>query len=216
MIRRISLVACIVICVASSARGSIMTFASRAAFDAANPTAIIENWDAFAAGTTFANGSTVNGITYNSSTMVAVVTNAFVTSTSPNGLGRTPINFFDNGDTITFTFTTPVTAFGIDINTFATAAGSYTATTNLGDVALSVFDPFPSAPFGTGQFVGFTSDTPFASVTIAEVTGFTYTLDTLRRVPSGSTGAIPEPYALLVWGGLAACASIYARRKSCA
>jgi hypothetical protein len=193
------------------ADGAIVTFASRASFDAAFPSAMIEDWDSFADGTTFANGSTVNGITYNSSTEVAVVTDTFVPSTAPNTLGRTTFEFFLGDDTMTFGFSAPIVAFGVDLSTGATTDGSYTATTDLGDVAASVFDPFPG--FTGGQFIGFVSDTPFSSVTIAAVTpDFGYVLDTLRH-QTGSGGVVPEPYAFLVWAGLALIAAIHVRRQ---
>ena len=83
-------------------------------------------------------------------------------------------------------------AFGIDFNTFATAAGAYTATTNLGEVAGSVFDPFPT--LSTGEFLGFSSDMAFTSVTISSVGGFAYSLDTLRAVDA--PGNVPEPGSL--------------------
>lgn len=178
-----------------SSHGAIVTFTDRASFDLALPSAVIEDWDSFAAGTTFANGATVNGITYNSSTNISVVTDLFSFTTGPNGLGRTPIEFFEAGDTITFTFSTPIDAFGIDVNTFDLSAGGYKATTDLGDVASSGYDPFPGRD--TGQFVGFTSDTAISSVTISAPGGFSYTLDTLRHNP------IPEPTTLVVWSLLA-------------
>jgi hypothetical protein len=51
----------------SSAYAAVVEFASRAAFDAAFPGSIYENWEAYPSGTVFTDGSTVNGITYNSS-----------------------------------------------------------------------------------------------------------------------------------------------------
>jgi PEP-CTERM motif len=180
---------------ATPAHATIITYTNRASFDAAFPGAAVENWDGFASGTTIPNGSTVNGITYHSSNGNALVTNNFLPSTAPNTLGENVNGFFLGTDSMTFTFTKPLTAFGIDINTFATATGDYIATTNNGDVINSFFNPFPS--FGTGEFIGFSSTTPFTSVTISSPTGIAYTLDTLRAQ------AVPEPATLAVFGTLA-------------
>jgi hypothetical protein len=179
--------------IATSANAAIVSFASRAAFDTAFPGSVRENWDGFAVGTTFADGTGANGITYNSSAGDALVTDSFVPSTAPNSLGDTAAGFFEGGDSITFTFSHALTAFGIDINTFGTTAGDYTATTNLGGVAGSVFDPFPG--FGTGAFIGFSSDQAFTSITIASPAGIAYSLDTLRAVDA-TTAAVPEPATL--------------------
>lgn len=179
---------------ASAANAAVVTFANRVAFDAAFPDVFIENWDSYANGTVIVDGATLNGITYNSSAGNALVTNVFLESSTPNGLGDNTVGFFQANDSITFSFGAS-RIFGIDINTFALNAGAYTATTSNGDVALSVYDPFPG--FGTGQFIGFLSDTAFTSVTIAGGVGAqSYTLDTLR---------LPEPSALVLIGlGLAA------------
>jgi MYXO-CTERM domain-containing protein len=188
-----------------TASAVVTPYASRVAFDAANPNSIYETWDTYPAGQVIANGSALKGITYNSSAPNAVVTNTFLASTNPNTLGRTPVNFFNVGDSMTFTFATGVSAFGIDINTFATLAGAYTATTNLGDVINSVFDPFPATT--TGQFVGFSSTTPFTAVTIAAPGGFSYNLDTMRIV------SMPEP-ATALFGVLGAGVLALRRRRA--
>jgi len=188
--RALALALLFVLATAIQAHAAIIPFASRVAFDASFPTASIEDWDGFAAGTTFPDGTTTAGITYTSSAGSALVTGGSVGTTPPNVLGDDAVGFFQPVDTITFGFATPITAFGIDFNTFATTAGSYTATTDGGDVAPSVFDPFPG--FSTGQFLGFLSTDPFSSVTIAATVGFGYSLDTMR------TDLIPEPASLVL------------------
>lgn len=185
---------------ASVSQAAIINYSDRASFDAAIAGfggAIDENWDGIAVDTVITNGSTVNGITYSSSAGDSMVTDNFLVTTSPHGLGRTPTEFFAAADTVTFTFAAPRTAFGIDINTFAVNAGSYTATNNLGDVAVSGFDPFTT----TGQFVGMISDTEFSSITIGLAAGAlgaesnqTYTLDSLR------SRNVPEPLTLALLG----------------
>lgn len=177
--------------IASSASATVITF-DRLGFDAAFPGAALETWDDNAAGTTVANGGTLDGITYDSSAGISIVTSAFLNTTGANGLGRTPIDFFGVADTITFTFATAISAFGIDINTFHGANGGYQALTNMGEIALSVFDPFPG--FRTGQFLGFSSDVAFTSITISSSSDV-FTLDTLRYVT-----AVPEPSTLALLG----------------
>ena len=134
----------------------------------------------------------MNGISYNSSTNRAVViTGTSLNTTAPNGLGREPIGFFASGDTITFGFVTPINAFGIDLNTFAVADGSYEVVTNLGDIVPSSFDPFPR--HATGQFVGIFSDTPINAITINNLGGFPFNLDTLRFFRVEQPTLLQEP-----------------------
>lgn len=177
---------------ALAADAAIVSFDSRNAFDAAFTGSVRETWEGFANGTTITDGSTFNGITYFISLESALVTSEFLSSTTPNALGRTPDGFFGPGDTITFTFAAPILAFGIDISTEGQTGGLYTATTNLGEIVPSLYDPFPDSRFG--QFIGFSSDAPFSSVTITGDSEFGYVLDTLRAVDAPSN--VPEPAGL--------------------
>jgi hypothetical protein len=186
-IRRVVLVVVLTLgLLPAAAHATIITFSSRTAFATAVSGEFVQTWDALADGTVI---TVLDGITYSPSTGQAVVTNTFLPLSSPNTLGRSPIEFFNASDTMTFTFSFPVTAFAISINTFATNNGAYTATTNLGDVATSFYNPFPG--FNVGQFVGFTSTTAFTSVTIAAPgTNQSYTLDDLTYLQ------VPEPASL--------------------
>lgn len=184
----------------TSAQAAIISFTNRVSFnavlDAESSLKRVENWDSFAEGAVFPNNTTVNGITYFSSVETAIVTNNFLPLSSPNTLGRTPLEFFTSTDSITFGFDTPINAFGISFNTFATALGAYKITTSLGDVALSAFNPFPG--FLTGQFAGLISDTPFTEATISVLNAgnepnLSFTLDDLTFVST----SVPEPSTTL-------------------
>jgi hypothetical protein len=180
--------------VSRPAEAVVITYGSRAAFGAAVPGAVVENWDGYAAGTVILDGTSLAGITYSTTAGDSIVTSTFPPLSPPNGLGGTSVGFFTAGDTVTFSFATPIYAFGISINTFATAPGAYLLTTSAG-LALSAYDPFPG--FSTGQFAGLVSDTGFTSVTISAPGGFAYTVDDLNY-------AVPEPSTLLLLGlGLA-------------
>jgi hypothetical protein len=202
---------------ASPLMATTVSFTNRAAFDAAFPGEIVENWEPYAAGTVFTNGTGAAGITYTSSVGNAIVTNLYLPSTSPNSLGRSldgsldSSDFFTTGNTITFTFAIPVRAFGIDTNTFDTVNGSLTGLTSGGESVASFFNPFPSA--GTGQFLGFSTDIPFTSITLTSGRAFGYTLDTLRYVPAAAS-EVPEPTTLVLLGTGLAAAAARRRRKT--
>ncbi len=164
-------------------------------------------------GTTVANGASLGGVTYNSSTGISIVTAAFLTSTGTNGLGRTPTEFFDVADQITFTFASALTAFAIDINTFASTNGAYSLTTNTGEVIASVFDPFANA--NTGQFAGFVSNVAFTSVTVKSLSEV-YSLDTLRFVTANVGGGQTPDGGLTVALFGSACAALLAFRRKLA
>jgi hypothetical protein len=189
----------------AASAATITTF-NRAAFQAAVGSGVTQqDFDGFAAGTLLTTDGAVN---YAASQGTPVVTNQFLTTTIPNGLGSTSAGFFLPTETASFSFLAPITAFGIDINTFAPTEGAYRATLNIGDQVLSKFDVFPGN--ATGQFLGFTSDTPFTGVTIEALTGFSYTLDTLVYGDAGAI-AVPEPVSIGLLGlGLLA---VSARRR---
>jgi hypothetical protein len=188
---------------AGRAEAAFIAYGSRTLFNAAVDanaalTKTVEGWDTFAAGTAFDNGTAINGVTYNSSAGTLFVTDFFGPLSAPNMLGRAPDDsgFFGPSDSITFTFSSAITAFGISFNTSAVAAGAFTVTTSNGEVAPSAYDPFPGSIFG--QFAGLISDTAFTSVTVTGSSA--YLLDDMTYVTSAAN-PVPAP------GGLALAAA---------
>jgi len=178
-------------------------FTERGAFAAAitSDSTTLETWDEFAAGVLLPSW---NGITYTPGFGgdVAQVTDFFLSLSPPNTLGAAAVGFFDTGETMTFTFSSPINIFAINFNSFAFGSG-YQLSTNTGSVALSAYDPFPSA--GSGEFVGLISTFAFTSVTITPLDDpgcgapCSYTLDDMTY---GSTATqpptVPEPASLLM------------------
>jgi hypothetical protein len=164
-------------------------YSTRDSFDAAlGSFAIFETWDEFSNGTLLTNA---NGISYSPSNGTALVTNVYVPLSPPNTLGENFSGFFFRGESITFTFAQPVTAFGISFSTFATGA-EYLITTNTGSSAPSFFDPFPNR--ATGEFAGLIASSPFLSVTVSDPgLSFSYTLDNLTYA-----SRTPEPGTFLL------------------
>jgi len=189
--------------ITSTVGADVITFATRDAFRTAIAVgpSLTEGWDTFPSGTVIANGTTVNGIGYHLEDLTAefIVTAGGATVSPPNGLGRTGNPFgseaFLPGDVITLTTPTPMYAVGLSINTFAMSPGAYTLTISRGDVAASVFDPFPGVP--TGQFVGLISSELFSSVTIRSTVDFQFGLDDLIAAPPVP---VPEAGTLMLLG----------------
>jgi hypothetical protein len=199
----------VVLVTASVANAAPIVFSSRVSFDAAYtaPT-LTEGWDGLAAGTAILNGSTVNGVTYNSNTGGADVLGGYFNTTNPNQLtGHTRGGSgWQFGDTLTMTFPFAVSAFGIDFNTFAAANGAFKATTNMGEVITSFYDPFPSA--STGQFLGFSTSMAFTSITIEHSLNVdSYGLDSMR-----AQAAVPDAGSSLLLLGMS-LAGLRAWRK---
>lgn len=169
----------------------------RAAFQGAvaGGTISSEDFDALADGTIL--GVTPD-VTYGASGGDVIVTDTFLTTTVPNGIGSTSAGFFTPTESAIFTFSSAITAFAIDINTFASTDGAYSALLDTSESVLSIFEAFPN--FSTGQFLGFVSDTPFSQITISANTGFSYTLDTLVYGDAAAVQSVPEPGTLALLG----------------
>ncbi len=215
---RALLCAAIAIASLNIGRADTITKYDRAMFANAlnSGTASGQNFDGFTSGTTI---GTVNGVTYSPSLGNAVATDAFLTSTPPNGLASTSAGYFLGNETITISFASAITAFGIDVNTYAPTAGDFQATLNDGATSASTFDVFPGT--ATGQFIGFTDSAGFTSVTIQALfdpdTGFqyTYTLDSLvyGGAQAIAANAVPEPASgALLLSALVACVFAAKRR----
>ncbi len=148
-----------------------------------------------------------DGVSYSVTGGNVVVTDVYLSSTGFNSLGSSPGAFFNFAQSVTFTFTMSITAFAIDINTFATTNGAFVAKLDTGESVASVFNPFlkinpangpESVP--TGQFIGFTSSAPFNSVTVSGTASNgqePFNLDTLVTVayvkPEEPKPEEPEP-----------------------
>jgi hypothetical protein len=202
--------------VSKTGLAQVTPFVSRVSFDAAFPNAAIENWE-YPTGTLFPSGGSLGGISYATSDGdPLVVTGAFLSSSGFRTLSRVPGGISPVVAT-TFTFAAPVSAFGIDINITAFNSGEYSATTDRGDVILSVYDPIPKGTRNFGHFIGFSSSTPFSSVTISAMSlNYAYALDTLRYVPAPSQTAVPEGSTISMAAGMVLCVTLalYKRRNS--
>lgn len=207
--------------IAAQPAEAILISVDRATFQASigEPGISLQDFDSIAPGTVlFDDGD----ITYLPGGGAGFVTADFTTSTPSNSLGSISTGSFIAGsgaENLDLIFANPITAFAIDIITSAVSDGAYRVDIGADD-ADSIFQVFPSGP--SGQFIGFTSDTPFSALTITAVSGFDYTVDTLiygdaSALDSGGPGGptdVPEPGVLLLLsGGLIGIALLQRRRQ---
>jgi len=195
----------------------VIPFDSRIAFNAAldadmTLTKTVEGWDIFPAGALITD---LNGVSYVPSEGTAVTTDGGATVSPPNGLGSTsrfggePNDALNPSETVSFLFDMPIVAFGISINTFANGTGDYVLINDLGDTALSEFDPFPGVD--TGQFVGFISNTPFTSVTVSGTPFAFWGLDDMTFATQ-----VPEPTSFGVVGAALVALGLIRQRRTAA
>ena len=201
---------------AQAATAGTVTSYDRTAFQAALASATLsgQNFDSLTSGSTI---TTVNGVTYQPSEGSALVTSSYLTTSGANGLGSTSVGYFQIGETLTLTFATAITAFAIDINTYATADSSYKVVLNddTNSVVQSVYDVFPGDE--TGQFIGFTDTAGFTSVVLSNsAAAYSYTVDTLVYGGAAAVIAqsIPEPSEWALFAlGIPVLVAVARRRK---
>lgn len=192
----------VTLAVAAPSHASVIFYTNSAAFTAAaGPGLTTENFD-----------STPSSLV----PVTTVATGLKVTSPDPNAQvspaafasGQSEKSTLQNG-AVTFTFPTPVTAFGIDVFDLGTV-GATTLTMTLSDSSSqALFSGFTSFT-GNQQFAGFISTTPITSVTFSNSqSGDFVEFDNARF-----GGAVPEPATLGVFGVLAAGAFGLRRRKA--
>ena len=178
-----------------------------------------QNFDSLPLGTI----TTVNGVTYKPSAGTALVTSTFLTTTNPNGLGSTSAGYFGPAESLTILFSAPITAFALDINSFANHDGDYVVVANDGSASVvkSLYDVFPNN--ATGQFIGFTDSASFSSITLSSLFDsaagrqFSYTVDTLvyGQATALAVSATPEPGSLWMLGtGVLGIAGLVRRRMA--
>ena len=198
--------------VTSTANAALLTFTDQAAFLAAlsGPSNTL-NFDSLAAGTTIANGDTVDGISfhYDFGGVQMQVSDGFNTTSSPNFLGTDDADVLQDGDDFDLSFG-PATAIGMffmtademfDDDIILSAGGA--------SVGLSVFDA--GSDLGDGgipYFLGIIDTaSSFTTASITTIGGgfFLYNVDDITTSP------VPLPAAF--WLFLSGFAGLFAAAK---
>ncbi len=204
----------------SQALGGILTFTSSAAFNTAlngAPTTV-SNYGTSTAGTVIAPGTTLEGITYSSFTLLGSSTQSGFISNQFNSFsglsfGADESNgaaqFFFDGDSFTADFA-PSFAIGVFFNVNANS-GTYRIATSVGDASTG------SGSYDTSTFVfaGLISTTPFTSATISSDSGGAGTAS--YNIPEIvlSSAFVPEPATITITGlGAVLFAALLIRRRA--
>jgi hypothetical protein len=190
---------------AGIAQAGLITFTSASAFDSA-----ITSPTTFGFGGVAPSGSFTPFTTYNSNGVAFTpvgVTVVDVTSANYYVSPVYPADFIVNGTAsstpagMLLTLLSPVTAIGFELGSLD--GGAITAAFSTGDSA--ILDPSPT--LGNVTFWGFTSTTPFSSVSLenSDLTPAVY-VTSVTLAGAGST-TTPEPATAVLFGlGLITCA----------
>lgn len=198
--------------ITSTSHAALLTFTDQASFLAALPgPSNTLDFDSLSAGTTIANGETVEGITfnYNFGGVQMKVSNTYDTTSSPNFLGTTDADILQDGDDFDLSFG-PVNAIGMYFITademfdddITLSAGGTSIGLSVADAGTDVGDG--GIPF----FLGIIDDTnTFTTASITTIGGgfFLYNVDDI------TTSVVPLPGAL--WLFLSGLLGLFTVRK---
>jgi hypothetical protein len=216
--------AAIFLCIATSvcvapASANIVTFTDQGTFDAATSSLTTVTFDGLAptgSFTSYSSGSvTLSGATFTNSTALS---GSELLVVDPGYYGYTyPSDFMTNdfsstgSDTITVTLPSPETAVGFNYGSLFT--GGANIAVNLDSTGPLTASTGGSIQSGTLGFLGFTSTTPFTTVTLTLPDQPNYGVIDNFSFGSAGTSAVPEPSELLpLWGGIGLLAA-FARRR---
>jgi len=202
-------------------RAEAAPIASRAALDAfLGSSAIDEDFETYAIATNFAPvGATVDSTTVVNGQGPNLVVDGVALSTSSGNIIWQANNYFniptktigtDVSTDLTVNFTTPVSAFGVDLLNYELFPSTYNVTVYGADDATVIGSllgiAFPSAV--TPRFFGFENASGIGGFRVDQTAGFGPVIDNLEF------GAVPEPGSMLLLGtGLAAVARRVRRQR---